>query len=263
MKTFQDVFFAITVVLCFTACTKEVSVEQNNNTDPATNATADRVKTYRETRTSPTLGNWDILSTLSYDSKGRLISMISDQTPQFKMIYSYPANNKVAMEMMRGQDLLIHEDFYLNSNSLIDSTFQYNDTQDSTTEKYIYSPNGQISRIREYSYSRLSPPVLQETTVFTYDANGNCIKQYKQSSGETTNFEYYNNLVYKLPNITPPINPFNNKKLPLTKKKIFDLGGGSNITSDLTYTFDSKDRISTIKESYSEGTVVTMTFTYF
>ena len=40
--------------------------------------------------------------------------------------------------------LSIHTINYLNDSQLVDSVFQYNNTHDSTTNKYIYNAAGQL-----------------------------------------------------------------------------------------------------------------------
>ena len=71
--------------------------------------------------------------------------------------------------------LSIHEVFSLNSNSFVDSTFQYNDTNDSTTEEYIYNSSNQLITLKEYDYSLLTGSVLSNTTNYKYDSKGNQI----------------------------------------------------------------------------------------
>ena len=58
--------------------------------------------------------------------------------PGVKQVYKYNVDGSFSLDLYDdGTNLSIHENFFLNSSKLVDSTFQYDDTQDTTTEKYF------------------------------------------------------------------------------------------------------------------------------
>lgn len=141
---------------------------------------------------------------------------------------------------------------------MVDSTFQYNDTNDTTTEKYFYNSNNQLIKLNEYDY--YSSPILYNTTSYTYDNNGNLTKT-TDTNNEVDTYEYYTDLVNVIPVIFPGTG--NTKKLNLVKTHTVTSNGYPVGSSTATYTFDSSNRISTIVETADDGTVLTKTFTYF
>ena len=57
---------------------------------------------------------------------------------------------------------------------MLDSTFQYNNTNDTTTEKYTYNGN-LLTRQATYNYTSLGSSISGADD-YTYDTNGNMIK---------------------------------------------------------------------------------------
>ena len=64
-----------------------------------------------------------------------------------------------------------------------------------------------------------------------------------------------------MPQLVPTLAPV--QKVNLLKKTTLTVNGNVLGSTTNTYTFDSKDRISTMRYDYSDGSVVTRTFTYF
>ncbi|MGN6402518.1 MAG: hypothetical protein ACTHMD_18815 [Flavisolibacter sp.] len=254
MKFLATAFICSAIIL--TACQKEAGQDQ-----PSVN-TSDRVKTYTETITSSSIGNSSTTFNISYDSKGRVTSAVSANYPGDKFVYAFPSDNKFTMDLYNSNELSIHEDFYLNAASFIDSTFQYNDTEDSSTEKYTYNANNQLITLKEYDYSKLTGSSLYNTTAYTYDASGNLIKSL-DTDGEMHTYEYYPDLSYALPLITGPLNSGATQKRNLVKKHTLSYGGVAEASAQYTYTFDDKNRISTEKAEISDGSITTKTYTYF
>lgn len=254
MKFLLTAFVFSTIIL--TACQKETSQDQ------APDHTSDRVKTYTETVTSSSIGNSTTTFNISYDDKGRVTSVVSAASPGDKFVYSFPSDNKFSMDLYNLNNPSIHEDFYLNAASFIDSTFKYNDTKDSSTEKYTYDANNQLIQLKEYDYSKLTGSSLYNATSFTYDANGNLIKTI-DTDGEMHTYEYYADLSYALPLVTGPLNSSATKKKNLVKKHTVSYNGVDEGSAQYTYTFDAKNRISTEKAEVNDGSIVVKTYTYF
>ena len=233
----------IAVILLLASCKKD--------SETATPST--QVKTYTEDVTSSAT-HMAVTYNVSYDGNGR-ITALESTTGNNKFVYTYPTATTYSMEIIESNALSIHVDFFLNSFSLVDSSLQYNDTHDSTTEKYNYNSAKQIISLKSYNYSKLNGSILDEMHTYTYDANGNQVKDIS-SSGSVVTSDYSttaNTLSFGLPyNYVPPF----------LVQKTTTVKGGSTVVINYTYTFDSSNRITSEKDIYSTGEVVIKTYTY-
>jgi hypothetical protein len=246
MRISKTLLIAITAFV-FTSCQKEYIDEH-----PVAPPTSSKVKTYSEDLVSG--GNHSSGTfNLSYDSDNKLISMTSAASSGDRFEYHY-SGDTYTMDLFNSNTLSIHEEFYLNSLQLIDSTFQYNDTGDSSTEKYLYNASKQIISLKQYEYSG-SGAELWNTERFTYDNRGNVIKVIDDYT-ETT-YDYYSDLVNNLV-FGPPLLPRSKDLVKTTT--FFD---GDTITLHHVYTFDAANRISTEKITSDDGDVATKTYTYY
>lgn len=237
-------------MLILTSCQKEL----DSDSVPPPPGASSKIKTYTEDLTYP---GQHIVETynLSYDSQDRLTSMTSVSNPGNKFLYSY-GSNVFHLDLYDANVLSIHEDFYLNSSSMIDSTFQYNDTGDSSTEKYLYNTAKQITSIKYYEYTQATGGVLQDITLLEHDSEGNVTRE-TSGSGVVT-YTFYADLQ----NTLPGINPNDTKNPKLTKTTTTDIGGVT-VTLNHTYTFDSSNRITSEKaEDTANGIVLIKTYTY-
>lgn len=238
------------------------SCQKNSNTDQTTNS--DKVKTYTEDITSP--GSPEISATynISYDGNNRITGVIPTNSSGVKFLFTYSSNSKFSLDLYNSGALSIHEDIFLNSNSLFDSTFQHNDTNDTTTEKYFYNSNNQLITLNEYDYSKNYGSQISNVTTYTYDSNGNVVKA-TDTNNQIETFEYYPDLVYIMPFTNPFLNHALNssKKTNLLKTHTVTSNGYLVGSATSTYTFDSNNRISTITQTTDDGTIAVQTFTYF
>jgi len=215
------------VISLFAACKK-------NNDAPA--GSGSLPKTYTEDFRSSSYST-KVTYNLTYDGNNRLISMTAIPEPAIvKFIYTYSSGKTFSMDLYNSNALSIHENFWLNSSSLLDSTFQYNDTNDSSTEKYVYNSNNQLLQIKNYNYSSTGS-VPDYTTDYTYDNAGNATLE-SISNGRSTSFTYYTDLPYTLNiglNIIPQPKYF--------IKTATSTAGSSPITATHFYKFDSSNRL--------------------
>ena len=192
-------------------------------------------KTYTEDLRSSALTT-KVVYNLTYDSKNRLISLAAIPEPSIvKFVYQYPDDKTVTLDLYNSNQLSIHEKFWLNSISLVDSTFQYDDTQDTSTEKYFYDPNHLLTTVNNYDYAN-SISILSNKTQYSYDNNGNALTQADYSG--TTNFTYYTDLPYTL-SVGQPY-------LSVPKyfiKTASSNASGSLVTATHYYKFDSNNRL--------------------
>ena len=218
--------------LLFAACKKD-------NDTPSTNS-ASLPKTYTEDIRSTGFNSLTTYN-LTYDGDNRITSMTAIPEPAIvKFVYKYSPNNSLTMDLYNSNVLSIHEILWLNSSGTLDSTFQYNDTNDSSTEKYIYNSGKQILQIRNYNYSS-GGSKLDHTTDYIYDNLGNAITE-STSDGSSTNYTYYTDL----PN-TLTIGQTFYPQAKYLIKTASSSSSGTPITATHFYSFDSSKRL--VKDS--------------
>jgi YD repeat-containing protein len=232
-----------------------VSCKKDNNTTN-TNSSA-LPKTYTEDIRSSAIGNSVTVYNLTYDPNNRIISMDATPAPpvlQFQ--YAYASDNTYTMNLYSYGSLSIHEKFWVNTTSLMDSTFQYNDTEDTTTEKYLYNTDKQLLQIKEYDYSN-AVSVLSNTTSYTYDANGNPITE-SDDQGKLITYDYYTDLTNTL--TMGAVYTYHSKNLIKTATT---QSGGSQVTATHFYSFDSSNRLTrdSITTTVADLTVI-KSYTY-
>jgi YD repeat-containing protein len=242
----------IIIVTLFTSCQKEITPGSQNGSGNAP-ATSNKVKTYTEDVTSG--GTHSIITyDLVYDGSNRLISLTSETSPGDKFLYQY-SSNSFKLDVYSANAITIHEVGYLKSNSFLDSTFQYDNTQDTTTEKYMYNGSSQLVTLQEYNYSKITGAQLDNTTAYTYDNNGNMVSATDDFS--VTNYTYTNllNSLVLIPSFLPP-----NKYLVKTTTYT---SGGSSSAINHAYTFDASNRLNTETDTDTQGDVLIKTYTYY
>lgn len=176
-------------------------------------------------------------------------------------MYNYVSANKYTFDIFSSNMVTLHEDFYTNGSSFVDSTFQYNDTNDTTGEKYIYNGTNQVTTMKEYDYGNAAS-TLTNTISYTYNTDGDLLTSSGTDSN-IDNYEYYKDSSYVSPLIIGPLNSNSSKKFHLVKKYT-SISNNSVVGSAMyTYTFDASNRISTEKQSYNDGHIVLKTYTYF
>lgn len=257
MRPLAYFFLLPLFVLFFSSCQKEISGEIARPTDTTrtrgtggTLGSSFLVKTYTEDITTAS-GNLKVTFDLKYDISDRIVSMISRANAGDKFVYQYSAN-KFTMDLFNSNVLSIHMDCFLNNMQLIDSSLQYNDTRDTSTEKYSYNSAKQLTQKKEYEYNR-SVAILIDKIAYEYDAVGNVVIETGLSA--TTTYTYatqVNNLNFG------QIYFSQSKNLP-TKTITSGAGGG---TINHTYTVDSLNRVTSEKAISNDGNVLIRTYTY-
>ena len=174
--------------------------------------------------------------------------------PALKIVYQY-STSSFTLDLFNSNALSIHEIVWLNAIPFIDSTFQYNNTNDTTTEKYIYNSSKQLVQKNEYSFSTVSGATLNNTTNDTYDNNGNVITETDDFG--TTTFDYYSSLLNPFSLDIPYLRATKN-----LQKTVSNNSGGAIISVTHTYTFDSNNRLTTDKAVGSNGDIIIKSYTY-
>src|ERR1022692_1597036 len=153
----------VLLLALFYSCKKDSSNNTPNNPN--------KLKMYIEDATNTPLNEIDSFS-FTYDGDNRITSLYSSN---IKTVYTYSSNNSFTLDLYTYGVLDVHEIAFINSSSFVDSTFQYDNTNDSTTEGYLYSGNT-LMRETTYFYSKSSGSQINTQDDYTYDNNGNMIK---------------------------------------------------------------------------------------
>ncbi|MBS1605762.1 MAG: hypothetical protein JST42_24090 [Bacteroidetes bacterium] len=221
------------------------------NSDSSPSGVSSKLKLYIEDASATPYGTIDTFA-VGYDNNNRITSLSGKS---LRFAYAYTGSTGFTMDLFEQGLLSIHEMGFIKG-SYVDSTFQVNNTQDTTTEKYIYSGTQLASRIT-YDYSG-GRPVLYDRENYTYDGNGNLIKTV-QLDGTTTTYTYTDK-PFQL-TVNPSYYPVQAKNLPATEKQT-DGGGNVVATVAYTYEFDNQGRVVKETDALSGGFVVVKLYVY-
>lgn len=246
----SKILLAFIIAVSFSACQKELNPDSSGT--PL--STTSKIKTYTEDVTSGGTHTFMTLN-LNYDSQNRLISMTSATDPGARFEYHY-AIASFTLDLYNSNKLDIHEVSYLNSYSLVDSTLQYNQEKDTTTEKYIYNTAKQLIKKMQYEYSYATGAELENVTNYFYDNIGNVIKETDYTSEYT--YEYYPDLVNNFVLGTPYEATSKNLVKTTTSN-----AAGPFLTFHHVYTLDASKRIISETASGPDGEVGIKTYTYY
>lgn len=244
------------IIICFfTSCQKEMSLEDNDPSgtpNPPSNVSNQvKPKTMTEVLTlaGDTLSNTTF--NLVYDTQSRLTLMQSASSPGDRFEYAYYAS-RFSMKLFNANVESVYAEYYFSGSDRIDSSMQYNEDKDTTTEKYGYNAAGQLASITEYEYSTSGGSVQTDKTTLTYDSKGNITKE--QSSQGTFTYTYYDDL--KTPfNIWGPYQ----KATPNLVKTATQNG----VVVNYKYTFDSIGRLILMEQRSDTQAIVMFTkYTY-
>jgi YD repeat-containing protein len=234
MKNQSSLLLTASILFLY-SCSKD-----NNPTNPNN---ASLPKTYTEDIRSSVVGNSVTTYNLTYDDHNRLVALAATPAPpSINFAYAYPSNNTVTMDLYEGGSLSIHEMLWINNSSFLDTTFQYDNTGDTSTEKYIYNGNGQLIQANEYNYSS-SGTTLSNKTNYTYDNQGNAISSV-DIQGNSNTYTYYSDLTNNF-NLYQTFLP---QPINFLKTQVLN-SGGTTVSTTHYYTFDSQKRL--IKDSTS------------
>jgi hypothetical protein len=241
--------FAGLFILCLFA-----SCKKNSGSDSSGNA--NKLKSYIE---DVQIGSSHVTDTfaVAYDNDNRIISVTS---PNLGFVYTY-SDKSFTLDLYENGQLSIHEIAWLNSIPYVDSTFQFDNIGDTTTEGYIYTGN-QLTRETIYSYSN-GVATIDTRDDYTYDNSGNVIKDV-QTDGQgnvNTIFTYtYTNKPMNV-KISPIYYAPASKYLPATQQHS---NGTGNPTASViySYVFDSSGRLTKETDLINNSEVDTKTFIY-
>ena len=259
MKLTAFFSFLIIVICIFSSCQKTIPDYVNGvGGDGTSTSNSSLVKTYSEdvySVSAPDQHSRDSFG-LTYDNKGRLLSLTQlDSANGYKFIYQYNNNNTITLDQYDNGSLQTHENVYLTSFSFSDSTYQYNNTGDTLTEKYIYDAGKRLVQLNSYDYSTTNGSALTEIDTYTYDNFNDVVREFDVNLGspnDTTEItstypnHIANNLNLGLNYMSQP------KYLPETVTATL---AGETQSATHVYTFDNKNRLITDQVTSDDGIV--------
>jgi len=240
------------VVLISVGILSIISCKKDNSN--SNNSSSGQPKMYiEESRSSPVFGNVKAVYNLTYDGQGRILSLVCT-SPALKFVYQYNSNNTFTSDVYTNNVLEIHELLFIGPSSFVDSTIQYNNTNDTTTEKYIYNSTKQLLEKREYGYSSVSGSSIFNTEYYTYDGDGNAISQTDNNGTTTITYTSFPNKI-TLGSIYLPTT----KYLPDTQTYT---SGSTTISATHRYSFDNSQRLITDSGFESIGDTLIKSYVY-
>jgi len=247
MRT-KHLLHALAALSLFASCKKS---SNSNSVNKANN-----FKSYVEEVHAGGINQTDSFN-LTYDNDGRMTSLVS---PTQKFLYSYNGNSTITMDYYENGQLSIHEIGYLK-NGLLDSTLQYNDSQDTTTEGYVYT-NNQLTRKTTYDYL-YGYPVVDFVNDYSYALGTGLVNRDVQSSGgmttSTTTYTYID-ASYQMP--AGPFAVSSQLKNLLATQTISDAQGNVTATITYTYLYDSSNRVTQETDTQDNGDYVVKRYHY-
>ncbi len=244
-------------LLCsFASCQKDYQPDDiTTTTTDTTNNNTSKIKTYTEDIT--VAGQHSVTTyDANYDNSNRLISLVSESNAGNKFVYTYTSSGLNTLDIYNSGTLSIHNQFYFNSSSFIDSAFQYNNTNDTTTDKYTYNSQNQLIQDITY-FIESGVQTVGDEADYTWDSNGNVIKVTDDEG--TTTYDYYTDKMNSITILTS----FSVSSKNLVKTAAFNDGSGNILTFQHTYTFDSQNRVLSDTASDGVGDVTIKSYTYF
>ena len=242
---------ATAIALClFAACKK-------NDDGSGSNGGFLRLSSYIEETHIGTNTQKDTFA-VTYDNQGRLTSLVS---PALKFQYAYNGNTSFTLDLFENGALSIHEISFINAGLHVDSTFQYNNTHDTTTEKYVY--NGALATTKTtYDYTHAGGAVVDFRDTYTYDNNSNVTKDVQDDGNgniqQTTTYTYTDKAIQI--SINPSYMPIG-KNLPATAT-VTDGSGIPIGKVTYTYVFDNSGRLTQETDTQDNGSYVVKTYNY-
>jgi hypothetical protein len=92
--------------------------------------------------------------TVNYDNAGRVLSLVSTN-PTDRFNFMYNGNVSYTIDIINNGVLDIRFNAYFNSNGFVDSTFQYNNTNENLVTETEYTSTGSLAEKKIYEYSNI------------------------------------------------------------------------------------------------------------
>jgi hypothetical protein len=177
----------------------------------------------------------------NYDANGKIASII-DEFEESKYVFNYSVSNKLEVNETNSKSNVFKANLaaYLLVNGKPDSIFQYNDSQDFITQKFVYNSSNQLIQIKNYGYDKsINEYYLKVPTNFLYDFKGNIISK-KTVSTDSIIFSSITNTFNNVASSLEIMNP----NLPERLINL-DINRNINYFINYSYTFDTNNKVAT------------------
>jgi hypothetical protein len=229
----------------FTACKKD----DGSSSSPSQSL----LKSYTETQFAGTPISVSTTYNLAYDENNRLLGLTDSKDPGNKFVFSY-VQGGFDFDIYGAGTPVIHRKVFMNG-ALTDSSFQYNNEGDTTSEKYVYWAGNLLKYLMTYKVTS-SGSQLDNVTEYTYGANDELIRE--QDYYSTTLYDYYTTEINNFD--LYPVYVNRSKQLP---GKVTYRDGVEVISWKHKYNFDAQHRLITDSIDVSNSSyIVVKKFTY-
>ena len=228
--------------------------------DTTQSAFSKNVKTYIVDETNAAGRRVDSF-TVYYDATDRILKAV---TPDSSVIFRYLSSTTYSKQVKSDSITTLIELFYVNANNGVDSSLRYTIDGDSIKQKFEYNDQQQLTAMKTYHFTNAQGLILHRTNDYTYDANGNRIKDIE--SDELTNVISTTNFTYgeqsgDLFTIRTSFERMPFKNIPLTESTFFN-GSGNTVSYQYAYTFDEYGRVISQTQTGNLGNTIVRTYKY-
>jgi hypothetical protein len=223
--------------------------------DSADGNASHKLKSYTEDITAMGIGHVVQTYTINYDDRGRITTIESTKKNGPRMVYQYSAENSFTYDKFDDNKLVYHSINFINSQSLIDSTWWCNIQNDTSSSKFIYNEDKKLIKQKQYIIKYILPPVLYNTVSYQYDLKGTLVKESDQGYYETS--YAYDKEVKN----TVQLQPYSPVKEQLPSHS-YTTRLGTTTEIKHTYTFDGNNRVISERAEQNDGRITIMTYTY-
>jgi hypothetical protein len=199
--------------------------------------------------------------TVYYDATDRILKALS---PDSSVLFRYLSGTTFSKQVKSDSITTLIELFYVSANQQVDSSLRFTIDGDSIKQKFEYNDQHQLIVKRTYHFTNTQGLMLLRTNDYTYDANGNRIKDIESDELanviSTTSFTYGEQSadLFTIRTFFEP-KPYIN--LPLTESTLFN-GSGTTVSYQYSYTFDEFGRVVTQTQTDNLGNTIVRTYKY-
>jgi hypothetical protein len=245
-------FFIISIlILSLFSCKKS---------DTTQSAFSKNVKTYIVDETNAAGRRVDSF-TVYYDATDRILKALS---PDSSIFFRYLSGNTFSKQVKSDSITTLIELFYVNANNGVDSSLRYTIDGDSIKQKFEYNDQQQLTSMKTYHFTNAQGLMLLRTNEYTYDANGNRIRDIESdemSNVISTTSYTYGEQAADLFTIRTFFEPTAFTNLPLTESTLFN-GSGNTVSYQYAYTFDENGRVISQTQTGNLGNTIVRTYKY-
>jgi len=218
----------------------------------------DKLKLYIEDDRNTPLNAIDSFS-VTYDGNNRLTGLLSNLV---SVKYTYTSTQSYTLDLYASGVLSIHEIFFINNSMLVNTTIQWDNSGDTTTESYRYIGK-LLTRKSTYNYTQATDPQTYMQEDYTYDKNENLLTDsLTDGYGNINSISTYTYTNKSFINLVGAIYlPVQAKVVPATQVQK-DGFGNLLASSTYSYVFDSMGRVIKETDAANNGQSVVKSYVF-